>query len=273
MLIYNSKNMFISIVTVVYNGEKTIRRTIESVLCQEFKDYEYIIVDGLSKDNTVNIAKEYEERFEGRLRIYSERDKGIYDAMNKGIKLAKGEYIWLVNADDWIAPDALNSIFSFHKERNLDFAQIIQGGINIRQSDDLLIKYSAIPKGDEHFAEKSRKLQMGIIHPAVVVPQKVYDEVGLYDDRYYISADVDFAIRCYRKGVKIVNIQSVLTNMSDGGISNMLPIRKNWHDWNLRYDKFCKNKFQKIHYLSVSLAKLLVRKYFPERIVKKLLGQ
>ena len=99
--------MFISIVTVVYNGENSIRKTIESVLCQEFKDYEYIIVDGLSQDNTVSIAKEYEERFEGRLRIFSERDKGIYDAMNKGIRLAKGDYIWLVNADDWIEPDAL----------------------------------------------------------------------------------------------------------------------------------------------------------------------
>ena len=105
--------MFISIVTVVYNGEKTIRKTIESILCQEFKDYEYIIVDGLSKDNTVNIAREYERLFEGRLRIYSEPDKGIYDAMNKGIKLAKGDYIWLVNADDWIEKDALYNINNY----------------------------------------------------------------------------------------------------------------------------------------------------------------
>ena len=71
---------------------------------------------------------------------------------------------------------------------------------------------------------------MGICHPSTIVPRQVYDRVGLYDERYYISADVDFAIRCYRAGVKIVNIQSILTNMSDGGISNQLPLRKNLHE-------------------------------------------
>lgn len=262
--------MFISIVTVVYNGEKTIRKTIESVLCQSFKDYEYIIVDGLSKDNTVSIAKEYEERFEGRLRIYSERDKGIYDAMNKGIKHAKGDYVWLVNADDWMEPNALQDIYNFYKESNLDFSQIIQGGINIRKSDDLSVKYSALPNNYEHFAKKSRKLQMGISHPAVIVPKNVYDEIGLYDDRYYISADVDFAIRCYRKGIKIGYMQSIITNMTDGGISNQFPIKKNWHDWNLRCDKFCSNKLHKIYYLSECFCKLIIKKYFPQIILKKL---
>ena len=82
-----------SIVTVCYNSEKTIARTLESVLVQEFKDYEYNIVDGNSKDNTLNILHEYESKFEGRMKIKSEPDKGIYDAFNKGILAATGDIV------------------------------------------------------------------------------------------------------------------------------------------------------------------------------------
>ena len=265
--------MFISIVTVVYNGEKTIRRTIESILCQEFKDYEYIIVDGLSKDSTVNIAKEYESLFEGRLRIYSEHDNGIYDAMNKGIKLAKGDYVWLVNADDWIEPQALSIIANYHQNHNLHFDKLIQGGIVIRKAQNLDILYSRIPISMELFHKYSSKLQMGICHPAIIVPKIIYDKIGGYDEKYYISADVDFAIRCYRANIDIVYIKIVLTNMTDGGISNQLPIVKNWHDWKLRYDKYCSSSLQRDYYLFKSLVKLLLRKYLPQSILRKLLHQ
>ena len=264
--------MFISIVTVVYNGEKTIRKTIESVLVQEFKDYEYIIVDGLSKDNTLNIAKEYESRFEGRLRIYSERDKGIYDAMNKGIRHAKGDYIWLVNADDWIEKDALSNIHDYVKSNDLKEGAILAGWMNIIDANT----YEVLRVGRtcrELYESATSKLKMGLCHPATIVNRKVSDEVGLFDERYYISADIDFLVRCHRTGVKVVFPQLVLTNMTDGGISNQLPIKKNWHDWVLRYNKFCSNPFQKVYYLMKSITKLLLRKYLPKPVVKKLLHQ
>lgn len=263
--------MFISIVTVVYNGEKTIRRTIESVLCQEFKDYEYIIVDGLSKDNTINIAKEYEERFEGRLRIYSERDKGIYDAMNKGIKLAKGDYIWLVNADDWIEQKALKAIYECHKKYGLKYDKIIQGGLNIRDCENLSITYASLPSNEDYFIKRSSKLQMGLSHPAAIVPKYIYNDVGLYDDRYYISADVDFSIRCYRKNVRVVFLYEILTNMLNGGVSNQLAIGRFWHDWVLRYDKFSSNRVQKWYYLLMNLSKLILRKILPVSVFKEII--
>ncbi len=229
--------MFISIVTVVYNGEKTIHRTIESVLCQEFKDYEYIIVDGLSKDNTVNIAKEYEERFEGRLRIYSERDKGIYDAMNKGIKLAKGDYVWLVNADDWIEENILNRIYEYHKRESIDGNVILAGGMNIIDvsTGTILKKCSA---NQSNYEVACKKLKMGLCHPATIVPKTIYESVGLYDERYYISADIDFILRCFQANVCIVFPQFMFTNMTNGGISNQFSLRKNLHDYNIRLEKF-----------------------------------
>lgn len=93
--------MKLSIITVTYNSEKTLRDTIESVLSQTYTDYEYIIVDGASKDNTINIVKEYEPKFEGRMRWISEPDKGIYDAMNKGIKMSTGDVVGIINSDDF----------------------------------------------------------------------------------------------------------------------------------------------------------------------------
>lgn len=93
--------MKLSIITVTYNSEKTLRDTIESVLSQTYTDYEYIIVDGASKDNTINIVKEYEPKFEGRMRWISEPDKGIYDAKNKGIKMSTGDVVGIINSDDF----------------------------------------------------------------------------------------------------------------------------------------------------------------------------
>ena len=90
--------MKISIITVCFNSEKTIEDTIKSVLKQSYKNYEYIIVDGKSTDNTLNIIKKYEGKFDGRLKYISEKDKGIYDAMNKGIKMSAGDIIGLINS-------------------------------------------------------------------------------------------------------------------------------------------------------------------------------
>lgn len=92
--------MKISIITVTYNSSKTLKDTLESVLKQTYKDYEHIIVDGLSKDNTMEIVKEYERKYDGKLRYISEKDTGLYDAMNKGIKMATGDIIGILNSDD-----------------------------------------------------------------------------------------------------------------------------------------------------------------------------
>ena len=113
--------MKITIITVCYNSGKTIKDTIESVLAQNYKNFEYIIIDGKSKDNTVDIIKSYEPKFNGKMKWISEKDKGIYDAMNKGVKLASGDIIGLINADDILAtPNAFQIIVDTFKNENCD---------------------------------------------------------------------------------------------------------------------------------------------------------
>ena len=104
--------MKITVITAVYNGENTIEKTIKSVLAQAVKPYEYLIIDGESSDNTVKITESYRSAFETNnviYRIVSERDSGIYDAFNKGVRLSTGEFIAFLNADDWYEPTALKS--------------------------------------------------------------------------------------------------------------------------------------------------------------------
>ena len=104
--------MLVSVITICFNSEAVIRKTIESVLNQTWDKLEYLIVDGASKDRTVAIAEEYSERFAAKgvdYRIYSEPDRGIYDAMNKGIRLSSGDLVGLINSGDWYEPDAVET--------------------------------------------------------------------------------------------------------------------------------------------------------------------
>ena len=111
--------MKFSIITICYNSEKTIERTLKSVLNQSYKDYEYIIVDGASSEATLDIVQQYNLLFEGRMRWKSEPDMGIYNAMNKGIEISSGDIIGIVNSDDWLEPDALDIIANtFAHNRN-----------------------------------------------------------------------------------------------------------------------------------------------------------
>lgn len=109
--------MKISIITVTYNSEKTLKDTLDSVLKQTYTNYEHIIVDGLSKDNTIQIIKEYEPKYNGKLKYISEKDSGLYDAMNKGIKMATGNIIGILNSDDIYAHEnVLKEIVEKFKE-------------------------------------------------------------------------------------------------------------------------------------------------------------
>ena len=105
--------MKVSIITACFNSEKTIKTTIESVLHQTYSNIEYIIIDGKSSDSTIEIVKEYMPLFRGRLRYISEKDNGIYDAMNKGIRLSKGDVIGIINSDDFYELDAVENIIKY----------------------------------------------------------------------------------------------------------------------------------------------------------------
>ena len=196
-----------SIITVCFNSSKTIERTIQSILNQQYKDYEYIIVDGKSTDETVKIIKKYESQFEGRLRWISESDKGIYDAFNKGCKLAKGNYLWIVNSDDWIESNALLKLSDIAQEHKSEKC-IIAARMKFHLNNGEIKESPLITKERIEFC--AQNYYMGISHPATIYSKHVYEEIGLYDDRYLISGDLDHFIRCYTNGnIKFITINEL----------------------------------------------------------------
>ena len=160
-----------SIITVSYNSQQTITKTIDSVLNQTCKDFEYIIIDGNSSDKTISIIKSYEKKFGNKLRWISEKDKGIYDAMNKGITLSMGDFIWLVNSDDWLEIDALNQVSKKISEIHDVDNTIITGWMNVVDSSGNI---QLIGKSSRSSFEKAiRKYSMGVCHPATIVPKRI----------------------------------------------------------------------------------------------------
>lgn len=202
----------VSIITVCFNSEKTIERTIKSVLEQTYKNIEYIIVDGASTDNTLGIADRYRKSFGGRLIVISERDDGIYDAMNKGIDMASGELIGIINSDDWYERDAVETVVkNYIKNRECSKA-VLYGKTGICQDDTLIrISESSHEKLEEEM----------ISHPACFVTKEAYDKLGKYNTGYSCVADYDLMLRFFRSGeVKFVPINEHISNFSLGGMSS-----------------------------------------------------
>lgn len=211
-------NMKFTIITVCFNSAKTIERTIQSVLAQTYTNYEYIVVDGLSKDKTINIVQQYEPLFEGKMRWISENDTGIYNAMNKGIRMATGDVIGIVNSDDWLEINALQIISEYYIHSDPMYDTVFCGGILFHYEDGESLQ---IPANKDKFEKSVRHYQVvGVNHPAMFVPLSIYEMVGLFDERFKISADTDFILRCYYQNVSFSFSSCIITNMSDGGVSN-----------------------------------------------------
>ena len=207
-----------SIITICYNSSMTIERTIKSVLAQSFTDYEYIIVDGASKDNTIDIVKNYEPLFHGWMEWVSEPDNGIYDAMNKGIRKAKGKIIGIVNSDDWLEPDALFCVNSKFIEVGHREDCLYLGGILYHQDSGP----KEMPVNLKSFYRQAPfYIMSGVRHPATFVPLKVYEKIGLFNANMRLSADQDFILRCHFGGVEFLDVNTILSNMAAGGISTI----------------------------------------------------
>lgn len=206
----------VSIITVCYNSSKTIKDTLESILRQTYTNIEYIVVDGKSIDNTVSILERYEPLFK-KTDIYftwiSEPDKGIYDAMNKGLQKAKGDLIGILNSDDFYESDAVEKVVQ--KNKNNSFT-IISGKKNKINSKKQILKTFDNKK---EIAKWIYKI-MPINHPATFVHKSVYDEVGLFDTQYKLSADYDFIYRAFNENASFLFIDSVLVNMRNTGATH-----------------------------------------------------
>ena len=144
------KQPLFSVITITYNSEMTVERTLKSVLAQTFKDFEYIIVDGASKDGTMDIVRKYEPLFEGRMKWKSEPDKGIYNAMNKGIMRSTGEIIGIVNSDDWLEPNTLQILVDEISKDDSDRRKILTGEVLFHYDDGETQLYPTARETYEH---------------------------------------------------------------------------------------------------------------------------
>lgn len=254
--------MLFSIITVCYNSEKTISRTIESVLNQTCQDYEYIIVDGKSTDKTLDIIKEYETLFSNKLKYISEPDTGIYNAMNKGIGLCSGEIIGIVNSDDWLQPDALE-IVKMHADKITEADFIISGWMNFHYTDGTI---QLLTNSYERFKRITDRYGMGLRHPATFVSANVYQHIGRFDENLKIAADCDLILRCYKENVLINIIPQVLTNMADGGLSERKQIDKYIGEISYILKKHLHNKCEYFYLLCRAKIRIYSKSLVPQVI-------
>ena len=203
------KTPLFSIITIPFNAESTLEPTLCSVAAQQENDYEYLIVDGASKDGTVALARQYD----CVTRIISEPDRGLYDAMNKGIKAATGEYLVFLNAGDSLyAPDTLKKLHDFIGENRPD---ILYGETAIVDSDRRFIAMRRL-KTPEKLSWKSFRMGMLVCHQAFIVRREL---APLYDLSYRFSADFDWCIRCMKKARTIANTHLTLINYLNEGVT------------------------------------------------------
>ena len=229
--------MKVSIITVVLNAEKTLGRTIDSVLAQTYDNIEYIIIDGRSTDNTLKIAEEYRPAFEERgyeYRIFSESDHGIYDAMNKGIIRSTGELVGIINGDDWYEPDAVEKMAKKYGQEHYDlcFADI---RMHMRNGSTF------IKKARVRRYTTSRDWN----HPTQFVRRRVYDRFKYKCEN--ISDDMDFYFKVKRSGMKICVINEVLANFTMGGVSSRIPLKEVWTRIMRRYRIYRNNGYSRLY--------------------------
>ncbi|TCL59386.1 glycosyltransferase involved in cell wall biosynthesis [Kineothrix alysoides] len=204
--------MLFSIITVCYNSEKTIERTLRSVLEQSVQDFEYIIVDGASSDETLNVIHRYEPLFGDRIRVISESDKGIYDAMNKGIMTASGELIGILNSDDYYEKDTLEQVSAAYEGYEYT---IIYGLLRTVADGKEVTVYLKNPD----FLEEDM-----IAHPSCFITKKIYEQYGMYSLDYPYSADYEFMMRIRKQDeIRFQGIYSILSNFTVDGASGSIP--------------------------------------------------
>ena len=208
--------MKVSIVTATYNSAATLEDTLQSVLRQSYRDIEYLIIDGGSKDSTLDLVRRYEPLFEGRMRWVSEPDKGIYDAMNKGFQQATGEVLMLINSDDFFAADdAVERVveqFEAHPEADCVYADLYY----VAHDDTSRVVRTWRCGTPRPF----RKGWMPA-HPTFYCRRKVYEAYGYFDLQFRLAADFDLMLRFVEVArIKMVYLPLFLVRMRIGGATS-----------------------------------------------------
>lgn len=208
--------MKFSIITATYNSGATLRDTLESVLRQSFSDFEHIVVDGGSKDNTLDIVREYEPRYGGRLRWVSESDKGIYDAMNKGICMTTGDVVGILNSDDfYTSSDVLECVAKAMADPDVD---AVYGDVHFVRDDDLsrcIRYYTSRP-----FHRSWMRFGFMPAHPSFYCRKTVYEKYGTFDLSYKVAADFENLLRLiFIHRIRICYLHKDFVTMRTGGAS------------------------------------------------------
>lgn len=227
----------VTILTVAYNSEATIAKTIESVLNQTYSCLEYIILDGDSEDGTVRIAEKYKNRFEDKAidyKIVSEPDEGMYDALNKGIKMASGALIGSINADDWYESEFVQQMVAHYEQDKYDIAW---GSIVIHKKSGNMIKKAKNGK---------LKTTSGFCHPAMCATKDVLIEIP-YANRQ-MDDDFDMLLRAFRLDKKVYTYPEVLSNYSFGGMSTQKSLKNMNARIQMKYQTYRRNGYSVLYW-------------------------
>lgn len=208
--------MKISIITATYNSGKTLRDTMRSVLSQSYTNWEHIVVDGCSKDNTIDIIRELEPEYNGRLKWISEADKGIYDAMNKGVAMATGDVIGILNSDDfYTSPEVLTNVTMALRDDHID---AVFGDIHFVNDDDLTtcVRYYS----SKYFYWWMMPMGYQPAHPSFYCRRSLYDRHGVFDLSFRVAADFEHMLRMfYVNRIKAKYLPMDFVTMRTGGAS------------------------------------------------------
>ena len=213
---FKNTSIKISIITTAYNSGATLKDTIESILKQTYTNYEYLLIDGKSNDNTIDIIKYYEPILGSKFKWISEKDNGIYDAMNKGISMATGEVIGILNSDDFFTSnDILETIANAFLNNDID---AIYGDVHFVNNKDLnkCIRYYS----SKIFKPSLMRLGFMPAHPTFYLRSEKFKIIGLYDTSYKIAADFEFLLRAFLiHKIKFLYIHKDFVTMRIGGAS------------------------------------------------------
>jgi glycosyltransferase involved in cell wall biosynthesis len=211
----------LSVITIVYNNVNDIERTMRSVLNQTYPRIEYILIDGASNDGTLEVINRYKNELAV---VVSEPDKGIYDAMNKGLALATGDYVLFMNSGDEIyAPDTVEQVFNSATDADIYYGETEMYN---QKWESLGQRRHQSP---EHFNWKSFKYGMNVSHQAIYIKRSLCSP---YDLQYLYSADIDWIIRAARKSTTIVNTRLYVAKYLVGGVSkqkHLASLKERFH--------------------------------------------
>lgn len=209
--------IFVSVLTPCYNSEKTIGQTLACIENQTYKNVEYIIIDGGSVDHTLELIEQHRRRLPQKLTVLSEKDNGIYDAMNKGIQIAAGQLIGIVNSDDWYENDTIEQAVRHYQGNPYEVVYGMQRNyLNGKEKTTFIHHHDFLP------------VQM-ITHPTCFVTKQAYDKFGLYDTQYHSAADYDLMLRYWEsRQVIFTPVMRVMSNFRLGGMSSsQVGVREN----------------------------------------------